>query len=1167
MKTSKQNGAEKQSEVVKILGAATLSQKESFQESVQTQGPSSAPHLAVGNKDVRNTIRGGRLDEFLSFVYETAGVDLEYCDLALLQRRITRRMNLNGFASLQDYLRHVEKTPSDLDKLLEDFHIHANGFFQDANAFEALQKHVFPPLLREQKISGAPIRIWVPGCSRGAQVYSLAIALLESTQKQGGDCSINSAAGQSAQIFASDISETSLDHARQGVYSEASVGNVSRERLLQFFVPVHGGYQIHNSVRHMCLFAKQDLTKDPSFARLDLILLNLPNYLGAGWQEIVILKMYNALKPQGYLMLGRAASLGAFSDQLDVVDENVKLYRKRLIDGPLVLPKLFHGASEPRTACPSTTHPELEKEIERLLMKQHLPACLVVNGQGETARLDSEKAASQDASTGRRDLLTLKGRHDGFLADLRFALDRAKKNGGMVRKDDVVMKLQGGTRRLELEVIPVSGDSSRERHYVILLREPVRELRSTLGNNRRGQESRATALFVFRENMRLCSENKQLQSQLESLAQEHEAYVEELQCGNEELSVANEELQCANEEMEVAKEELQSTNEELQSTNEELTSVNGELQRRNVELSTANNDLLNLMGNVPIPWILVGSDMRVWRFTPPAQTMMNLTPDCIGKRLGETGTNLDEKGLVQLVREAISSGKRHEREIEDKAGGWHVLRVRPYKTWDSKFDGAVVSFQDIDALKRTLKQAQEYAEGLFENAREAILLLDGELNFAGANAAFYRTFGVRRGMQGLSLHQLGSHLDISHLRSLLSQVLVRGSRIDDLEMSLDLPQAGKRSMILNARRIEPQPASPLVLLTIEDITEKRKYLEDLKRHAALLELANDAVTVRDLEGRIQFWNRGAEELFGWKKEEALGKFKEELLQTKFPKPLREIEAELTRRGRWEGELEHLCRDGNRRIVRSHWALQTEGGSSVVLEINSDVTHKKQAEESLRKLSSYLIRVQDEERRRIARELHDSTGQKLIALKMTLDSLGKQNRKLQQEASFSECVGLIDEATREIRTLAQLLHPPLLDHAGLAVATRWLVDGFSKRSGIAVDLRLPPDLGRMPENVETALFRIIQEALNNIHQHSGASRAMVEIIRTASTVTLRVKDNGKGMREILNPSPKNPSPMLGVGIQGMKERLTQLDGTLEIVSGRNGTTVTAKVPNRPEQLFK
>jgi len=1167
MKTSKQNGAERQTQVVKILGATTPSPKESLKESVQTQGSSPAPHLAVGNKDPLNTILGARLHELSSFVSDTAGVDLQYCDLALLQRRIKRRMNLNGFASFQDYLRYLEKTPSDLDKLLEDFHIHANGFFQDASAFEAIQEHVFPALLRDQKISGAPIRIWVPECSRGAQVYSLAIALLESMQKQGGEFSINSAWGQSAQIFASDSSETNLDHARQGLYSEAGVANVSRQRLIQFFVPAHGGYQIHNSVRHMCLFAKRDLTKDPFFAYLDLILLNPPNDVGAGWQEIVIPKMYYALKPQGYLMLGPAASLGAFSDQLDVVDENVKLYRKRLIDGPLVLPKPFHSASEPRTVCPSTTLPDLEKEIERLLMKQRLPACFVVDGQEEIARLDSGKAASQDATTGRRDLLTLRGTHDGFLASLRFALDRARKNRSTVRKDDVVMKLQCGTRKLELEVIPVSGDSSREHHYVILLREPVREFRSTPGNNRRGQKSRATDLFIFRENMRLRSENKQIRSQLESLAQEHQAYVEDLQRGNEELSLANEELQSANEEMELAKEELRSANEELQSTNEELSSVNGELQRRNVELSTANNDLLSLMGNVPIPWILVGSDMRVWRFTPPAQTLMNLTPNCVGKRLGETGTNLDEKELVQLVRETISSGKRHEREIQDKAGGWYVLRVRPYKTWDSKSDGAVVSFQDIDALKRTLEQAKDYAEGLFENAREAILLLDSELNFAGANAALYRTFGVRRGVQGLSLQQLASHLDISNLRSLLSQVLVRGSRIDDFEISLDLPQAGKRSMILNARRIEPQPASPLILLTIEDITEKRKYLEDLKRHAALLELANDAVTVRDLEGRIQFWNRGAEELYGWKKEEALGKFKEELLQTKSPKPLREIEAELTRRGRWEGELEHRCRDGNRRIVRSHWALQTEGGSSVVLEINSDVTHKKQVEESLRKLSSYLIRVQDEERRRIARELHDSTGQKLIALKMTLDSLGKRNRKLQNEASFSECVGLIDEATREIRTLAQLLHPPLLDVAGLAVATRWLVDGFSKRSGIVVDLSLPPDLGRMPENVETTLFRVIQEALNNIHQHSGANRAMVEIIRTASTVTLRVKDNGKGMREGLDPGSKNPSPMLGVGIQGMKERLTQLDGTLEIVSGRNGTTVTARVPNGPEQQMK
>jgi two-component system, chemotaxis family, CheB/CheR fusion protein len=1162
MKTSKQNGPESQSQALNTLGGTAPSPQENFKEPVHTEGPSPASRLAAQNKALLTAKPGSRLDEFFSFVSDTTGVDLRNYELASRQRRIKRRMNLNKFAAMQDYLRYAERTPSELEELLKDFHIHADRFFHDTSAFEAIQKHVFPALLRERKISGAPIRIWVPICLTGAEVYSIAIALLESMQKQG-DFSMNSAAIQNVQIFASGASEAALDRARNGLYSEPCVANVSRERLMQFFVPIHGGYQIHKSIRDICLFAKQDLTRDSAFAHLDLILFrNLPNHVAVGWQESVIRKMHYALRPNAYLMLGAAGSLGAFSGQFEVVDDHVKLYRKRetevrRIGSPSVLPKALHRASEPRTAPSAAALLEIEKEIERLLLRKPLPACLLVNGQMEMVPLDAGKGASQKAASERRDLPPLKARRDGFLAHLRFALDQAKKDGKTARKEGVVINLQRGTRKLDLEVIPVSGDGSREHLYVIMFREPVQGFASTLEGKKRGQKSRATEVFAFRENVRLASENKQLKAQLESLAQDHEAFVEELQSANEELSSANEELQTANEEMETAKEELQSTN-------EELTMVNSELQSRNMELSIANNDLL-LLGNVPIPWVLVGGDMRVRRFTPPAQELMNLTSDCIGKHLGETGTNLDEKELEQLVREAISASTQHEREIRDENGRWHVLRVRPYKTWDSKLDGAVISFQDIDALKRNLDQEKVYAKALFENARESILLLDEKLKFSGANPAFCRTFGVQaEALEGLSLHQFSSHLDISNLQSLLSQVLVSGSRIDEFEMSLDLPRAGKRSMILNARRIEPHPGSPLILLAIEDITEKRKYLEDVKRHAALLELASDAVFVRDLEGRIQFWNRGAEELYGWKKEEVLGKLKQELLLTKFPKPLREIEAELGRRGRWEGELEHIVRDGTKRIVRSHWALQRGAGSSVVLEINSDVTEKRQVEESLRKLSSHLIRVQDQERRRIARELHDSTGQKLMALKMTLNSLGKRNPKIQGEASVSECVSLVDEATREIRTLAQLLHPPLLDEAGLAVATRWLVDGFSKRSGIVVDLLLPPDLGRLPENTEIALFRIIQEALNNIHQHSGADGARIEVTRTSEFVTLQVRDNGKGMREILDKGSTSASPMFGIGIQGMKERLSELNGTLEIVSGKNGTTITANVPCRPEQ---
>jgi PAS domain S-box-containing protein len=346
-------------------------------------------------------------------------------------------------------------------------------------------------------------------------------------------------------------------------------------------------------------------------------------------------------------------------------------------------------------------------------------------------------------------------------------------------------------------------------------------------------------------------------------------------------------------------------------------------------------------------------------------------------------------------------------------------------------------------------------------------------------------------------------------------------------------------------------------------SEQRMHSEEWKRQAALLELTHDSIIVRDFDGRILFWNPAAEKMYEWKREDAIGKVSHELLQTEFPKSLEEINAEFLRTGRWEGELVHVCGDGRRKTVNSRWALRrTSEGTPEVLEINSDITARRSSEDSLRQLSGYLMRVQDEERRRIARELHDSTGQKLIALKMNLEALRIQpNSAGETSGLLQQSVELVDETTQDIRTLAQLLHPPLLDEAGLISATRWLVDGFSQRAGIAIELVVPPEMGRLPENAEIALFRVIQESLNNVHRHAAAKKARIEIKRTPEAVTLEVSDDGKGLRPELGQGTKTVKPSFGVGILGMRERLSQLGGTLEISSKKKGTTVKAVLPSR------
>jgi PAS domain S-box-containing protein len=214
----------------------------------------------------------------------------------------------------------------------------------------------------------------------------------------------------------------------------------------------------------------------------------------------------------------------------------------------------------------------------------------------------------------------------------------------------------------------------------------------------------------------------------------------------------------------------------------------------------------------------------------------------------------------------------------------------------------------------------------------------------------------------------------------------------------------------------------------------------------------------------------------------------------------------------------------------------------------------QAQDRLRMLSARLLQMQDDERRRIARELHDTAGQILVALNLNLVPLEEKLRKMNSGlvAPLTESLRLVEELSRDLRTMSHLLHPPLLDEAGLKSAVRWYVEGFAERSKIEVDLHLDPGLGRLPAELETAMFRIVQECLTNIHRHSGSSAASIVITRDTDNVTIEIRDRGKGM----------PTPVrAGVGIQGMRERVRQLGGQLEIESGSGGTRVTAIFPTK------
>lgn len=395
--------------------------------------------------------------------------------------------------------------------------------------------------------------------------------------------------------------------------------------------------------------------------------------------------------------------------------------------------------------------------------------------------------------------------------------------------------------------------------------------------------------------------------------------------------------------------------------------------------------------------------------------------------------------------------------------------------------------------------------------------------------------------------------------SIKSRVEVSGM-LGFLVLSAVIVVLGESTRRIMARQQRAEEALKKTQEQLEDRVKERtaalqEKTAELIEKAALLDLANDAIFVKAADGTISYWNEGAERLYGWTRIEALGHSPAELLRSEYPIPLEEIEKSDV----WEGELPQMTREGERIVVASRWTtLRDHSGKAVGwLEINTDITARKRAEDAARSLSGRILTLQDDERRRIARGLHDSLGQYLTALKMNLDLMARGNGR--QTDLAAECSEMAERCLAETRTVSHLLHPPLLDEAGFGSAARWYVDGFAQRSGIEVKLNLPPSVLRLRQEAEIALFRALQEGLTNVHRHSESSAVEIRFSVEGDEVRLEIEDNGRGIPRKALKRLMEGAGETGVGIAGMRERLRELGGSVQVESDSSGTLLRVSIP--------
>lgn len=428
----------------------------------------------------------------------------------------------------------------------------------------------------------------------------------------------------------------------------------------------------------------------------------------------------------------------------------------------------------------------------------------------------------------------------------------------------------------------------------------------------------------------------------------------------------------------------------------------------------------------------------------------------------------------------------------------------------------------------------------------------------------------------------------------------RGERVDHFETVRMRKDGTKFDVSLTISPINDARGQVVGASKIaRDITKRKRDEEALAEQARLLDLSRDAILVRSIHGVIRFWNSGAAELYGYPAEEALGRISHDLLRTQFPEPLPQIAAKLDREGYWTGDLIHTRKDGAQIVVVSRWQADRDatGRVTTILETNNDITRQKQSEEQLREsekrlrefagqleqqvrirteelerrnaevleqserlrdLSNRLLKTQDEERRRMARELHDSAGQIVAALSMGFANMARQAKQDPPLAkALEDSQELLQQLNKEIRTMSYLLHPPLLDESGLSGAISWYIAGLKERSGLDIEFDVLDSFGRLPAEMELALFRIVQEGLTNIHRHSGSKNATVRISRGADDVRLDIIDNGKGISA--DKLAAIQARRSGVGFTGMQERVRQLHGITNIQSDTSGTHVCVILP--------
>ena len=1051
-----------------VLPAADIPKKVSeyadrLRRSPAARAPGSAtgPPAAGGPGIDTDVLAAQDWRDILTLVRLRTGHDFANYKPATLRRRVERRMNIRGLATLAEYARLLRDHPDEPKALMKDLLISVTTFFRDRDAWTALEQRVIPQLFT-RKGAADQIRVWSAGCATGEEAYSLAMLLAERAD--------GAFDGPAVEVFGTDLDADAIARAREGLYTEADVADIAPQRLQRFFHREPGGFRVRREVREMVLFAHHNLIRDPPFSHLDLIACrNVLIYLTRPIQERVLETFHFALDARGYLFLGQAETADVDGDRFAALDRAQHLFESRtVIARPTLaladrgIPTLPALPAVPRVPEPRVSSSErlAPGELHLRLLEQFAPPSLVVTEENVLLHVSATAKRYLHMAAGEPSRDVLKLVRPDLRGDLRTALHLALQQRSTIEVGGVRVAAAGREGLVRIIVRPVLRADDPPRGYLLVLfaeeEGPVP-----------GPET-PVRLRTSPE-----ADTRALEEELVRVRGQLGATIEQFETHAEEVRAANEELQAMNEELRSAAEELETSTEELQSVNEELTTVNQELKIKVEELGLRNNDFQNLINSTDIAAIFLDRQLRVKMSTPAVSRIFNLLQSDIGRRLSDITSALIDDRLYDDALQVLDRLQTIERDVETTDGRHLLMRVLPYRTMDDHIDGVSITFHDITAWRVAESRGRASEERLR-------LLIDSAIDYA-----------------------------------------------------------------------------------VFTLTE---------------------------EGLVDSWNPGAERMFGYRAEEIIGGdaavlFTPEDCRNGVPR----MEIDTARRdGRAMDERWHLRRDGTRFYCSG--VMTRLGDGLGFAKIARDLTHQRQAEidlqqaradlenrvvqrtadmqaevvrraraqENVMDLLRKLVTAQEDERARIARDLHDQFGQQLTALRLALEHHRNGHGPGYADENLDRALTLTRQIDRQIDFLAWELRPATLDDLGLTVALPRYVKEWSAQYGLEADYQTTGLVqARLTADAATVFYRVAQEALTNVVKHAHASRVGVVLEGRADAIVLIVEDDGVGFE----PGGGDGTPT-GIGLVGMFERASLIGATLQVESQPGeGTTVFLRCPVR------